>query len=815
MRKSVLLLATAVSLVPLWSVPVQAADGADEGDIIVTARKRQESILNVPVVASVLTTESIANSQVTDIRGVTAKVPGLIIGSSVGSIGAQISLRGVGTSVLDAGIDQSVSYNVDGQQFSQGLAFKSALFDMAQIEVLKGPQALFYGKNSPGGVISVTTADPGKELEIIARTSYEFEAREKRAELILSGPLSDTFGVRLAGTWSDSDGYFYNTATATPGLGGVTPKFKRAYSNENYLIRGTAVWEPSTAFKARLKVNFSRDHSNSPVHLQIVSCPSGTGPSPVARVQFIGGPVRCQADRNIEIVDLDPAIFNGRAADGTIAMKNNGVPFQTINQGFGVLELNYKPSDDINVTSTTTYYRNTTDVLFNGTSGGDAGPALYAQNRFTRRDTTQELRIESDYKDKPLNFMIGGYYQNASMFNSAIVGGNTALRLPAILTSGTHNVGIDSFSLFGQLRWAPIERFEIALGARWTSEKRRDNAFSTGAGAQMIAPVRVALQTPEISSKNLSPELTLTYRATDDLTIFGALKQGFKSGSYSITTPASVLDNSFGEERVRGGEVGLKSRLLNRSLNVNLAGYYYRYKGLQVGVSQPSTGGIPVLRTLNAGSAEVYGVDFDATYRPPSIDNLSLNLSINWNKARFLNLHGIPCYGGQTVALGCTEFPKNGLNTGQNGSGEPVEKAPEWMLNGGFDYSLPLGGNMRLAFGSSMQLSTSYKTILGGGGQRGDYYQRGYSKVNAYVTVKAENEAWEVSLIGNNIGDTLRAGYCANSDFQNTTIFTGFAQTTGGVTNPTGKVDDVGCVLEPGRQLFVRLTLRPASLFRR
>ena len=91
--------------------------------------------------------------------------------------------------------------------------------------------------------------------------------------------------------------------------------------------------------------------------------------------------------------------------------------------------------------------------------------------------------------------------------------------------------------------------------------------------------------------------------------------------------------------------------------------------------------------------------------------------------------------------------------------------------------------------------------------------QRGFTKLNAYLTLKDADDRWELSLIGNNLNDVLRGGYCANTDLQNTTVFTRFAQVTGQATNPTGKIDDVACVVEPGRQIFIKLTLRPLGMF--
>jgi iron complex outermembrane receptor protein len=783
-------------------------------EVIVTARKRQESVLKVPVVETVLTPQDLEKAQIVDIRGITTKVPGLLIGSSVGSVGTQISLRGIGTSALDAGIDQSVSLNIDGQQFSQGLTFRSGLFDLAQAEVLRGPQALFFGKNSPGGVIALTTADPGDTAEVIARQSYEFEADEHRTELILSGPLTDTLGVRLAGAYSDAKGFFNNTAQAIPGLGGAGPKHDRYGGVERYMARGTVLWQPTSAFRARLKLNVMKDNGESPPQLQIVSCPSGSGPG-VLGFQFIGG---CKQDRTYEFVDMDPAAFGGFNADGSPGLRNNGVPFNTIDQHFEVLDLSYD-FEGLRLTSTTTYYDNETDISFNGTSSGAAGPTLFADNHFTRHDFTQELRLESD-NPGPLNWMLGGFLQEAGMRNRIYVGGNTVMGLPPTLAAGSHDVDISSWSSFGQLRWTPLDVLELAAGVRYTDEERSDDAtvYNPATGKFEVA----ALPTPKISSQNWSPEVTVTYTPTDALTVFSAFKQGYKSGSYSIIIPFNGTDNSFGDEKVRGGEIGFKSRLFDRTLNLNGAAYYYRYTGLQVGVSQPAAAtGVPVLRTLNAGKTRTYGIDLDGAFRVPGIEGLSANFAVNWNKAKFLSLHGVPCYGGQTIAMGCNESfnpeyrtPTGELSprfTAQDASDQQLERAPEWQVNAGLDYQANLTDRVALAIGTSLQYSSQYRAVIG---PRDDFFQKSYTRYNAYLTLKDPQDSWELSLIGNNLNNVLRAGYCAVSDYQNTTVFTGFAQQFGTASNPSGKIDDVACSVDPGRQVILRLIVRPLGWIR-
>jgi iron complex outermembrane receptor protein len=142
-------------------------------EVIVSARKRDESILKVPVIETVISEESLSKTNSDDVYAVTNFVPGFLIGSGIVSQGPLVSFRGIGTTANNATVDQSVSLNIDGQQFSQGMAYGMAMFDTKQIEVLKGPQALFFGKNSPAGVISIRSADPTDKFEVIARVGYE------------------------------------------------------------------------------------------------------------------------------------------------------------------------------------------------------------------------------------------------------------------------------------------------------------------------------------------------------------------------------------------------------------------------------------------------------------------------------------------------------------------------------------------------------------------------------------------------------------------------------------------------------------------
>lgn len=822
-----LLLASSAYALTMTAQPAfaQESEGASDrnAEIIVTARKRQESIIKVPVVQNVLTAQTLETYQINDLQDITSKIPGLVSGNAVLAIGEQMSLRGVGSNSLDQGVDQSVSLNVDGLQLTHGLAYRAASFDLQQVEVLKGPQALYFGKNSTAGVISFRSADPGDELEVRAKVGYEFESEEKRAELVYSTPLSETVGLRLAGFYSDSKGIFRNNATAQPatavfplGFGGRDPKFRKVGGGERWLIRGTLLWKPDDTFTARLKVNLARDKMRIGGLTQLADCPDGLG-SPDGfpfnlGVNYFHPNEDCVYDKVFHAVDLDPAAFPG--------VKNNGTPFLNLDQDFGTLELAYDVSPEVSLTSVTGYYRAYADTMINGTSTGFAGAAISAENDFKRREYTQELRLDTDFAS-PFNFTLGAFYQDGKVSNDFLLGGNTFQFLPATLIQGKSTFDIETLSAFGQARFQLSEQFEIAGGVRFADEKRNLQVTRFG------APVAVAPGSDRISSSTWSPEVTLTYTPTDNFTVFAAAKQAYKSGSFNIVIPAAAgEDKSFGDEKVIGGEVGIKSRLLDRSLSLDIAGYYYEYSGLQTGVNEPAQGGLPVLRTLNAGKAEVYGIDFEAHYRPPSIDGLTFNLAAAWNKTKFVELNNVPCYGGQLISEGCNQFfapvadqtdpgavpdpsgqsPLLGRFTGQDLAGVPFVRAPEWIVNFGFEYEMPIGNDMRLVLANDNRYSSSYLIILGDPAVRPSTVEKKSLTIDGNITFYGPDDRWSITLFGKNLTDKLRPGYGSSFNYAGASVFA--APVAGGTTRNSSGQDEIGHSQAAGRSIGITLGVK-------
>ena len=826
-------------------------------EILVTARKRQESILKVPVVVTALSGQQITDVQITQVTDLPRLVPGLVIAGNLLSVGPQVTVRGVGTSSYDPGVDQSVSLNVDGLALGQGLAFRSAMFDVGQVEVLKGPQALFYGKGSPGGVISIRTADPGVEREVIASVMYEFEAREKRGELVWSEPVSETLGFRLAGAYSDAEGYFINTGVPLTSTG-ATQGFKREPQPRNLILRGTLLWKPSSDFSARLKVNHSYDRSNYTEQWQARSCPDGfqafgfgsgvpgsgipAAPNfltPVDPIPFLGGD-DCKLNRYVSHVYMNPANFPG--------ITNNGVPYLTNRQNFGTLELNYNVTPEISLNSTTAYYKLRSSSLVNANQSTQAGVFLAVSNRFQRREFTQEVRLESDFRNSPLNFMLGGFYEDGRIFDRVRFYRNTAYGFlsPAIVGADILNddrastVDIKTYSLFGQLRYKLSDQLELAGGVRWADEARDLSVFDY----QNNFDLTPFLPRPRVQSSTFSPEATITYTPTDDLTLFASYKKGYKSGSFAIAVPANAIRNAagqvigandpaFNDEQVQGYEAGIKARLLDRALTANLAWYDYRYRGLQVGGIEPNVGGSPIIRTVNAGRARTYGIDFDMAFRPDAVEGLTINASLNWNNGKYLELNNIPCYDSQTVQQGCTlgftPFPatapagspsqanpgtgavlNNGLygrNTAQDLSGQRLIRSPEWAANFGFDYEMPVGSGLKLRLTNNNQYSSSYPTFLALGRPNRDNFQSSYVKVDASIALLDDQDRWELALVGKNLTDKVISSNCSAGNYAGGNIIGG--SLTGYTTpSPTGYAE-VGCYAESGRAVYLRLTVRP------
>jgi Outer membrane receptor proteins, mostly Fe transport len=185
-------------------------------EIVVTARATDESIRDIPVSITAYDEEALETFGIKDLQDLAASSASLEIGQINSGSGFQIAVRGISSSPGSIGIEQSVALMIDGVYYPQGRTIHEGLFDASQVAILKGPQALYFGKNATAGAIVITTNDPGEETEWSAKISNEFEYKNKSAELVFSTPISDNWGVRLALKSSKMDeGWIINDAGET------------------------------------------------------------------------------------------------------------------------------------------------------------------------------------------------------------------------------------------------------------------------------------------------------------------------------------------------------------------------------------------------------------------------------------------------------------------------------------------------------------------------------------------------------------------------------------------------------------------------
>ncbi len=796
--RSALLVTSALAVAAPTVAEAQASSNAGSSagadDIIVTARRRDETSIAVPVVLTAVTGAELQHRGINSLDSVAQLVPGLTLLESGGSRqGGTIAMRGVAGPDTNPFGDQAVSFNVDGVQVAKSSVRRLAVMDLQQVEVLKGPQALFFGKNSPGGIISMRTADPTAHLAAKASLGYEINAHEWRGDGFISGPLTDTLGARLAFYGSDMRGWVKNIV---PPDSILPPLDRYGPRSHEFGLRGTLKFAPSDAFSARLKLSYGKvSGAATNANGQMVNCPYGI-------TQLVGVISDCKADSRIARTDNIGTLFTQYEPHF-----RNGQTYAIQEQTLAGLELNYKLSDTMDLTSVTGFYRSTfkdsdvygaypvVPILQFGIGPGLPDVAVYAELK--DREISQELRVNSHF-DGPLNFTFGGIYSDtrSSIFTHTILN----LSAPAeLIHSYTEQHG-KAYSAFGQARFAVTPQLELSAGGRYSHENKTlpvTLADFTRSRVNPMAPYAPAVS--NISFNDFSPEVTATYRPTERLTLFGSYKRGFLSGGFngSVGNPTTPLN--YGPQKIEGFEGGVKALLFDGALRINLSAYTYKVPGLQITAFDTLTG-INTIR--NAGGARTKGIDFDMNYRAP-IEGLTLRGAISYDRARYLSYFG-PCWLGQSQAQGCN-FRSTGngnarpILPGENGNnqnlaGRQVINAPEWAGNVSASYETPLGSTLKLGLSGGVTFGSSVPTDAT---LNRDAYSPKHALLDATVRIADAEDAWELALIGQNLNNKF---YWTNTQPQQ---FTGGAfGTVAGAARP-----DIYAVPNRARQIMVRLTV--------
>jgi len=791
---------------PTMAQTAPQQDGATAVDeIVVTARRRDEAPISVPVSVTVLGSEQLHVLAVDSLQDLRAVSPGIAVGEVSGGVGGTVSLRGVGTTAgSNPTFEQTVAINIDGVQLSRGGAVRIGQIDMEKIEVLRGPQALFFGKNSPAGVISITTADPTATFETRVRAGYEFNAQERQLEATISGPLTETLGGRLVIYGADMEGWRDNiadTAAAAANAirpGSVTGSTSGGPQQQFFFTRATLKWEPNDRFDARLKLSYADNEGigyNQAGGFQRIYCPNGAPQLATQSTPLNGGVPNpalatalsvdnCRADATYANGNINPAFLVG-SPSGWTDPEGAGNYSQQLHS----LEMNYRPTDWLKLTSVTGWAKNEdfrVDTYAVAPSDAVAANDFSGNTSYTQ--FTEEVRVASDLSG-PINFLAGAFFEKSELetYTRAILAGS-----PLFL----HNIDGKTTSVFGQVLWDITDNLELAGGLRWSKESK-DFAVHREGVLQPVSP-------DSADFENTSPEVTLTWRPTDRLTLYGAYKEGFKSGGFAaatntgaaFTTPLNAL---YLPESAEGFEGGVKALLFDGALRINTAAYSYDYTNLQVN-SLDNSSGVPVIRVNNAGAATIKGFEGDFTLRLPAVPGLTIRGAANYNDAQYTDFLAT-CYIGQTIADGCNLLlnPVTGRYTGQQLAGHRMVNAPEWTGSLGGAYT---GSTFIEGIDWGMNLDALYKSEynphpeLHPGAE-----QKGVTFLNAGVRVFSADRRWELGLIGRNLTEEYRVDVASNVPQ------TGIATRTG--TALTGGQADLSGNVNRGREIMLQLTFRP------
>lgn len=721
-------------------VQVEEPQATGLDDIIVTARRRAESLQDVPVAVSAISAQQLENNLVADLTKIGEIAPQVVIGRANIGTGAVIGIRGVSSAPNDPGLDQSVAVGIDGIILARGRIISTAVFDLAQVEVLEGPQALFFGKNSPAGVVSMRSADPTSTFQGQVSAGFEFDARESYSEGYVSGPLTETLGARFAYRVSGMDGWIKNVARSIPSFQnpGVTVPGETSGDlpgTEEYSARLTLVWEPTDDFEADFRLLYSHQDIASYNAFAEPFCTNGvTQPTVLGRPDPLAD---CRKDGRKSEGSL-PAQFAGNYPYG-----NNGVPYFTSEGLLGALTLT-KEFGDVSLTSTTGYY----SQEFSGTNNADfTSYALIWGAQHEKYDLfTQEFRLNSDFEG-PLNFSTGVYYETSDReFGNYPNVLNAGLNVAANNWTSFETLAYadsETFSAFGQIRWSLTDTLELAAGARYTRDEKSQDAVnkSIGVTASQLRPVGDIL-TSRFEDENVSPEATLSWEFAPNQMAYVGYKSGYKAGAISngaLLTRTATADNLVvGSETADGFEIGYKADLMDRRLRLNAAAYAYDFDDLQLGTFNPTTLSFTI---QNAAAARTEGVSGSFTWL--AADRLTINGNLGYNRARYTRFTDAQCFTFQTAAEGCA-------GGRQNLTGADLTRAPELTALLGFDYVAPLWTGWQADFSASAAYSADYQTAPDNdpGG-----IQESFTKINAAVHIGPEDGRYEFSLIGRNLTD--------------------------------------------------------------
>jgi iron complex outermembrane receptor protein len=681
-------------------------------EVVVTARKREESLQDTPISVTAFTAQGLADRGMVSTKDLGTYTPNLISnnGSAVSgnnSAGA-FFIRGIGQIDFTLNTDPGVGLYLDEVYIARSIGAVMDLLDLQAVEVLRGPQGTLFGRNTIGGAISMRSQPPAQEVGGTVEVEVGSD-NLRRARLSADVPLSSTLLTRFSASYTDRDGFVRRLADGID-LG-----------DTNALAGRLAVrWLASDAITADLAIDASRRREESPPTL--ATALDGTSQFGGFHNAVVAGPgPQCLPPPG---PFTNPACFNAQFLTGDSYSTNATGRSQSDLDAWGAsLTISAEIGEGIAFKSITAY--RDTEAL--GFRDGDNTPHVIAQTQDTwdHDQLSQEFQLGGNAFGDALDWIVGLYYFEEQGTNLNFV--NFA---PILIQSGGA-VDNDSTALFGQATWHVSEAFSVTGGLRYTDETKRfdpdqfviedrnpNPAMRLPPGFPLVPPNEVSTSISETT-----PYLNLAYRWSDDVMTYVTYSEGFKSGGFTQRVfPPLPATPSFRPEFVKSYEAGTKITGFDQRLRFNAAAFFTDYTDLQV---LALIGVAPT--TQNAAEAEIQGFELEVSARP--VAELTLDAGIGYVDAEYTTI------GAQVVGLTpSSEFAQ----------------IPQWTGNASVAYRFGLGGGSTL----TPRLDWSYHSdVFMDALNTPALHQASYDLLGASLTWSSADERWQLRLAGQNLTD--------------------------------------------------------------
>ena len=612
-------------------------DGAAVQEIVVTARKRSESLQDVPISISAISKADLDDKAAIRLDQALGSVANVAFESdSLG--GTNANIRGITSSTNNLGIESAIGMYVDEVYLSRPTAFNQSALDIERIEVLRGPQGTLFGRNTVGGVISVVTADPTPDFRLSGDATFgSDDLRQFRGTI--SGPVGDKLGFRLSASSIDRDGWLENR----------TPGFDNLAGEDSTAFRAKLRYAPNERFDVVAAFDYSDDKSASGIN-EIAAGP--LQPLDDGINDSIATNIDNREERRLRMATLRANLHVGQYTLTSVSA------YQTIE---------YTRFNDQDYTAL--------DILATGSPEDD-------------HFFSQELRIASP-DEGAFDYVAGVYYSDSR------VKGNTDGRLgedvPVVLGIGSFpgytervvtSADIDSkaYAAFGSATFDFSQQWSLSAGLRYTSEDKTLD-YQEVVTPFLLAPgvplgiiyafaADVPAQTQSYDDDAVSGDLSLTYKWSRDANAYIRYARGYKAGGFDTTQSAVSTpgDLAFDPEFVDQYELGFKSQFAERRVTFNAAAFYMSYDDKQ----EQTFDGFNFL-TTNAASATIKGAEAEFSATP--VQDLRLSLSAGYTDAT---------YDEFLDPVAGTDF-----------SGNDLVGAAKWSGSVGATYSFPVGSALR------------------------------------------------------------------------------------------------------------------------